>query len=285
MKVKALLILFLFASHGIFAQTVITNGQEVSGTWKKSESPYIIDGEAIVPKGKTLKIKKGVVVKFKTGTERDYRISGTMSRRFNLGFLRVEGKLVAKGSKDDRILFTRKGSGNWGNVFINSKDNGIVLKYCIFEYSFYIRGITESDNATGALSFYNSTGLVEYCIFRNNGWTALNCKEKSTPTFKNLTIVGNQYGFECNSQSTPNIINCIIWNNNTPFFVNGNSMPKVSYSLLQDKSLDISYDKGNNIYFSDPKFSNVMKNDYSITKGSPCYKTGKGDENIGAEQH
>ena len=283
MKLKAFLILFLFVGQSIFAQTYITDGQEVYGTWKKSKSPYIIDGEAIVPVGKILKIKKGVVVKFKTGTDRDYRLSGVINKNFDLGFLRVEGKLIAVGSKKDKILFTNDGSGFWGNVFINSSDEGIVLKYCIFENSYYIRGITYSDNATGALSFYNSSGLVEYCTFRNNGWTALNCKQKSSPTLKNLTIVGNQYGIECNSQSVPKVINCVFWNNNTPFYVNGSSMPEVSYSLLQDKSLESDYDKGNNLYFRDPNFTNMSRNDFSVSSGSPCYKTGKNGANMGAE--
>jgi len=283
MKTKAFLILFLFVSQSIFSQTYIRDRQNVFGTWKKSKSPYIITGEAIVPFGKTLTIKKGVIVKFKTGTDRDYRLDGTINRNCDIGFLRVIGKLVAQGSESSKILFTSDEEGFWGNIFINSADDGIHFKHCIFEHSYYIRGITTSDNATGALSFYNSTGLVEHCIFRNNGWGAINCKKGATPTFKNLTIVGNNYGLECNSSSTPNVINCILWNNNTPFYINGSSSPKISYCLLQDKSLEIDYDKGNNFYSRDPKFVDPDQNNFNISKDSPCKKTGKDGSNIGSK--
>lgn len=283
MKEKILLILFLFAAQSIFAQTYIRDRQEISGTWKKSKSPYIITGEAIIPFGKTLTIKKGVVVKFKTGINRDYRKDGVINRDCDVGFLRVIGKLIAEGSESSKILFTGDGKGYWGNIFINSADNEILFKHCIFEQSNYLRGITTTDNATGALSFYNSIGLVEHCIFRNNGWGALNCKQKASPTFKNLTIVGNNYGLECNSESTPNIFNCIFWKNNTPFYINGNSFPKVSYCLLQDKSLDMNYDKGNNFYSINPEFVNLEQNDYSLSKDSPCKKTGKNRDNIGSK--
>jgi hypothetical protein len=39
------------------AQTVIKDKQDVFGTWKKKGSPYIIEGEAIIPSGKVLNIK------------------------------------------------------------------------------------------------------------------------------------------------------------------------------------------------------------------------------------
>jgi hypothetical protein len=42
----------------------------------KKGSPYIINGEAIVPSGKTLEIKPGVVVRFKTGESRPTIMTG-----------------------------------------------------------------------------------------------------------------------------------------------------------------------------------------------------------------
>jgi hypothetical protein len=283
MKSKLITILFVFLAHILFSQTIIPNGMEVSGTWKKSKSPYIIEGEAIVPKGKTLKIKKGVEIKFKTGTDKDYRLNGVLNRNFNTGFLRVNGKIIAEGSKNDRILFTQNGQGTWGNVFIDSRSAGILFKYCVFEGGYFIRGITETDNATGALSFYNATGMVEYCTFRNNGWTALNCKLNAAPVFKNVTIVGNNYGVECNSNSSPKIVNAIIWNNTTAFYINGDAQPQFSFSLIQGYSMDALYDKGSNIFGRDPGFKNAGKNDFSLTSVSPCRESGDGGVDMGAE--
>lgn len=283
MKSKALFILFLFVSQSIFSQTYINDGQRVLGTWRASESPYIILGEAVVPLNTSLEIEAGVTVKFKTGTNRDYRIDGSENSSFDVGFLRVEGKITAKGTKDNRILFTKNGDGYWGNILLDSRDNRNSFKYCIFEDSYYIRGITPDDNATGALSFINSTAMVEYCVFRNNGWTALNCKQGSRPTLKNLTIVNNKYGLECNSNSKPTFLSCIIWNNEVPFYINGEGSPHVSYCLLQANSVLNEFDKGNNIYAKDPKFRDPDNNDYSIKNSSPARKAGIEGGNIGAE--
>jgi len=283
MKWNAFAILFIVITQSLFSQTYINNGQQVFGTWKVTESPYIISGEAVVPSGATLEIQAGVVVKFKTGTDRDYRLEGSINSGFNVGFLRVEGKIIAKGSKTNRILFTKNGYGFWGNIVLDSRDNKNVFKYCIFEESYYMRGINPNENATGALSFINSSAMVEYCVFRNNGWTAINCKQSSKPVLKNLTIVGNKYGLECNTSSKPTFLSCIIWNNEVPFYVNGEGSPHVSFCLLQDYSLESKYDKGNNIYSKDPKFVNPENKDYNLKDNSPCRNTGIENKNMGAE--
>ncbi|OQA02352.1 MAG: hypothetical protein BWY70_00025 [Bacteroidetes bacterium ADurb.Bin408] len=60
-------------SKSYSGSSTISNKQEVYGTWTKSKSPYTIQGEAIVPEGKTLTIEPGVTVKFKTGTNKRFR--------------------------------------------------------------------------------------------------------------------------------------------------------------------------------------------------------------------
>ncbi len=286
MKLTLLSIVALFCVTSICAQTSIVDKQEVFGTWTKGKSPYIIEGEAIIPEGKMLIIKPGVVVKFKTGEERDYSVEGNINRDFNLGFLRVNGTIKAEGSKKKMITFSRfGGTGFWGNIAIDSRSKDNVLKYCWFEASYYIRGVIvkTGDNATGAVSFNNSTGTVENCLFINNGWTAFNCKEGSNPLFKNNTLVGNEYAIECNTGSSPDIINTIIWTNTNTFYMNGESHPKISYSLIQGSSLvEDMKDNGNNIFGTAPEFKNPEANDYSLKKSSPAYKKGEGGANIGA---
>ena len=278
MKTKLFLLLLIF-SQTLMSQTTIEDGKKVSGTWKKSGSPYMIEGEAIVPQGETLTIKPGVVVKFKVGNDRDYRIDGDLNPYFNVGFLRVKGTLIAKGKKKKPILFTHGSKyGYWGNIFFeNSKNNH--LKYCQFEYGFYMRMIVEDDNGTGVTSFYNSSGIVENCLYVNNGWTALNCKQNSNPLFKNNTVIKNKYAIECNSKSVPEIINTILWNNGTCLYINGSSRPKISYCLIEDTFMsDDVKNKGNNIFAKDPQ----LDKKYKPRKKSPCKKTGKDGENIGA---
>lgn len=280
MKIKVL-ILFLFVTTISLGQTTIKDGEEVSGTWRKSGSPYTIEGEAIIPEGKVLKIKPGVIVEFKVGENRDYRLSGDKNPDFDLGFLRVKGQLKAKGKKNKPVVFTRAYNyGFWGNVFFeNSSDN--TLKYCNFHYAYYMRSVTEDDNGTGAVSFYKSDAEVEHCVFADNGWTAVNCKQGSSPTFKNLTILRNQYAVECNTNSKPTIINSIIWDNENGFYINGGGKAILSYCLVQGSSLPSgAYSSNKVIMGKDPK----VDTDFTLDKNSPCLNAGKDGANIGAER-
>jgi len=286
MKYLILITVALLGVSGIFAQTKISDKQEVYGTWSKSKSPYIVEGEAIVPSSQTLIIEPGVVVQFKTGEDRDYAVDGVKSSTFNVGFLRVFGTIKAEGTAKKLIKFTRNGKdGFWGNIAIDSRSKNNSFKYCWIEAAFYIRYVvlSSNDNATGAISFFNSEGTVQNCFFINNGWTALNCKEGSNPDLKNNTIYGNKYGIECNTGSFPIITSTIVWNNETAFYVNGGASPKISYSLIQDSEfIEGIVDKGNNIFAVDPQFAKPAKNKFKLKSSSPAFKKGQGGVNMGA---
>jgi len=269
---KIVISVFILTTLWLNAQTKIVDKQEVYGTWRLSDSPFIVEGEAIVPTGKILTIEPGVVVKFKTGEERDYRYDDELNADFNVGFLRVNGKIIAKGTKKKHIRFIANGDGNWGNIFMENSQ-GNEFSYCLFTESYYMRSVTKSDNATGALTFINSNGNVSFCVFYNNGWTAINCKQESNPTFNNLTIVSNNYGFECNSNSKPIVNNIILWNNNTGFYINGDSEPVIYNSCIQDEYLpEGCIDKGKNLFAKDPAFIEIETGNLNLSKKSVCKK-------------
>lgn len=278
-KTYFLFFILLFFAGSLAAQTIINDKSYVSGTWKKSGSPYIVEGEAIVPIGKTLKIKPGVVVQFKTGENRDYSESS-----FDAGFLRVNGTLIAKGKAKKMILFTRKGMlGKWGVIQINDRTNESVLLYCKVEHSHYIRNIVEGDNATGAISVYKSSPEISNCVLVNNFWVGINCKENSTPLIKNNTIAGNKYGIECNTGSSPKVVNTIIWRNETAFYLNGGSTPKLSYSLVNENPAKYGLaDDGTNLVGENPLFADEQNGDYKLKKNSPCKGKASDGGNIGA---
>jgi len=286
MKLKLLFFITVLTVSASFAQTRIKNKQEIFGTWKLVNSPYIIEGEAIVPPDQTLIIEPGVTVQFKTGEDRDYTIDGVKNTSFDVGFLRVNGSIKAEGTEYKLITFTGDGNTDyWGNIQIDSRSKDISFKYCRIEASYYVRGVVLDtyENATAAISFYNSTGAVQNCLFISNGWTAFNCKEGSSPIFKNNTIYGNNYGIECNSGSAPIITNVILWNNKTSFFVNSGSNPKISYSLIQDAQFSEGViDKGYNLFGVDPEFVNGALNKFKLRPSSPAYRKGQGGVNMGA---
>ena len=79
-----------FLCFGIaYAQTTIPDSTEVSGTWTKAGSPYLIEEEITVPSGDTLIIESGV------------RIEMMGWHKFN-----VKGHFEALGSEGDTIVFT-----------------------------------------------------------------------------------------------------------------------------------------------------------------------------------
>jgi hypothetical protein len=275
---KIITLILFFTVVSLSAETIIYDKQDVWGTWTIKGSPYIIKGEAIVPAGKKLVIKPGVVVQFTTGSNRDYDESN-----FNVGFLRVKGTLIAKGKKGKMIRFTRRSnSGNWGNIVFTAGSKGNVLKYCKVEYSWYMRSVSGSDNATGGLSFLAADGLVENCVIALNGWTGINCKNGSKPTIKNCVIYKNKYGLECNTGSNAIVINTIFWGNETAFYLNGDSKPSFEYCLIQDVTLpNEAINNGYNVFRQNPQFYDPAGENYAVTKNSPAYKKGKGGANIG----
>ncbi|MCD6374780.1 MAG: hypothetical protein J7L94_04585 [Caldisericaceae bacterium] len=54
------------------AQKIIDDKSEISGIWDAAHSPYLINGEAIVPENHTLIIKPGTRIEFKVGSNHDY---------------------------------------------------------------------------------------------------------------------------------------------------------------------------------------------------------------------
>jgi hypothetical protein len=107
--------------HGVGAAGTIISGGEVRGTWRKAESPYTISGDIHIPRGRTLTIEPGVVVKF----------AGHL--KFTVGY---RATLSAIGTEEENIVFTATDidEGWFGLRFINS-GNEDILQYCRIEYS------------------------------------------------------------------------------------------------------------------------------------------------------
>lgn len=279
-----ILIIFSIFIKTISAQTFIIDKQEVFGTWDTIGSPYIILGEAIIPENKTLKIEPGVEIKFKTGLYREYMINGKINNNFNVGFLRVNGNIKAEGNQENFINFTRNDPYDyWGCIFFSNSSKNNHLKYCKFEYGYFVRFVITDDNATGVVSFNSADGKIENCIFANNGWAAINCKNHSKPKFENCVIYKNEFGIEANTYSTPSFTNCIIWENYQPFFTNLGAKPSISFSLVQGKNLPLEItDKGENIFDKNPMFTNPQEGDFSLLESSPCLFAGTRAKDMGA---
>ena len=71
------------------AQTTIPDNTNINGNWTLANSPYIIEGRAIVPFGQTLTIEPGVEVRLKSSTSPTPSWFNYDSG--NIGVIRVQG--------------------------------------------------------------------------------------------------------------------------------------------------------------------------------------------------
>jgi len=127
----------------------------VSGTWSKKSSPYLIKGEITIPDGETLTIEPGVEVIF----EGHYK--------FN-----VQGRILAIGTEKDTVTFTakEKETGWHGIRFENipaSNDSSKII-YCKLEYGKANSGIQVNDRLGGAICATIDKLRISHCLFRNN---------------------------------------------------------------------------------------------------------------------
>jgi len=205
--------------RGVGVSGTIISGGEVSGTWTKAESPYTIAGDISVPRGRTLTIEPGVVVKFAGhyGLTVGYRAT-----------------LRAQGTQADHIVFTPIDTeeGWFGIRFVNSEADDI-LKYCTIEYSKKPR--TEESGYLnlmgGGILCYGSqedepgylvpsSPTIDHCLIANNhafSGGGIMCMDESEAQITNNTIVDNSAFIDGGAiyvqGSSPTITNNVIAHN------------------------------------------------------------------------
>jgi len=140
----------------------VENGVELKGmlTTNTTLYPnvhYIITDNLAIPKGVTLTIKPGTVLKFKDGVG-----------------MSCVGEINALGTKDSLIVFTKTDLGTgWKGITFNPSDT---LSYCVFES--IVRGWSD----------INLNGTFSDCIFRNDQFRVINmqyCKMYKSNFFQN----------------------------------------------------------------------------------------------------
>jgi hypothetical protein len=150
-----LIILIIFIVFFSFYSSAITP-INLSGRITIAQSPYNIDGYAVVPAGQTLIIDPGVELRFKIG---------------NQGILHVKGKIIAQGTASNRIKFTHNGSGtsHWGCILLDkTMDKSSVIEYCTIEYGGTASDIPGYASVLGAFANYSENFKIKNCDFLNS---------------------------------------------------------------------------------------------------------------------
>lgn len=129
----------------ILDDTVITRNT----VW---QGEIIVQGVISVKRGATLTIRPGTVIRFKK-IDRDKNDVGD-------GEILVEGRLVAKGTADNKITFTsaqkKPAANDWSYLQFLASDRGNIIENCRFEYAF-----------AGVMIHYADVKITD-SIFQNN---------------------------------------------------------------------------------------------------------------------
>ena len=135
-------------------QTSIPAGN-VSGTWTKAESPYLINGNIAIVTGQKLTIEPGVNILF-TGR---YTFS-------------VNGNLIARGTASDSIVFDRvDDKSSWHSIRIENVgaiSDSTVFEYCRIAHASYIDGDVTTNGGNAVLVKNFDKVRVSHCLIRNN---------------------------------------------------------------------------------------------------------------------
>jgi len=176
---------------------VVRGGVAADSVWS---GDVIVVGQVVVKKGATLTILPGTTVRFAWLDEDGNGIGD--------GELNVEGRLVARGTREQPITFTsareRPAPKDWTYVMISTSRDSVVER-CLFEYAF-----------TG-LQIHLSSALVRSSRFRSN-FEALRFSTSEIAVECN-DIEGNTYGIRYESRgSSGSIIRNTISGNEYGFF-------------------------------------------------------------------
>lgn len=240
---KLIIYLLLFINvQTSSAQTTIFGGN-VSGTWTKASSPYIIRGLLQIPNDSTLFIEPGVTIDFR-----------------GMYKMIVKGRIIAKGLPNDSILFTNTSprfdtipitwndTSNWGGlefVMVTSNNDTSIFDYCIFEHvkedhlignNGYAIDLTQSKASIthcrfsycgqfygGAIRAYDAHPIIKNNVFSYNRGISIYAWGSQSVIDRN--IISNNRGvgikIEC---SWVTIINNIISNNSPSNYAEGSAL-------------------------------------------------------------
>jgi hypothetical protein len=176
------LIFILFISNFTFLifHSSIAYAIEVGGhltedtTWSPNNNPYHVIDDIYVDNNITLTILPGTIVKFNAAplvnenSINDYFVHYNGSNVAKM--LWVDGKVIANGTEEEPITFTRFQDSlyyHWGIIYLREEADLSSFKYCYFKNSalmLIVLGIIPR----GAISIYNEGAIVENCNFIDN---------------------------------------------------------------------------------------------------------------------
>lgn len=243
------MILIALTTNGIYADTIPDNSS-IFGIWAKENSPYIIMGEVSVPVDSTLIIEPGVIVQLKSSTYDSSFYYSTLG----VGLMKVYGKIVAIGTENDSIVFTRNGFGYWGSIsFLHFTEEPNVFKFCKVSYGKSIYDDPGGpNNYIGGIAIHGTNAILENSLFEYNP-NGISTSYSNIVT-KNCCMRYNGTGIS-NFNSISYIENNIVFDNQNEGISSHTSISLIASNLIEDNLQGIhSYESLDTIS------NNIIKN-------------------------
>ncbi len=192
---------FSFILIILFTFFLIVSAIEVGGhltedtTWSPENNPYLVTSGVYVDSDVTLTILPGTIIKFNADYYDDL---GDDQFYFHSGeepiakFIRVEGKIIAEGTEQDSIIFTRMQDVeyyHWGTIYLPEGAPKSSFRHCVFEFSAFT-GFSLWEQPRAAIAMWNGSAMIDKCDFIDND-TAIYIRNNVTA----IQITNNYYDY------------------------------------------------------------------------------------------
>ncbi len=216
-------ILVMLITTGIFAScATVPRGRDPGYALIVSEDTVwsgevTVDGVVLVRKGATLTVMPGTRISF---SGKKIPVSDE-HEGFSGSGIKVEGRIVASGSRDEPIRFTSSrpdGPGSWDRIYF-AFSKGNILENCIIEYGRYV-----------IHAHFSQIAISSSLVRRNIEGVRLG---GSRVTIKDSVFTGNSVRGINFRECRNTITGCAIYNNGVGIFLHS----KNSLSVIRDNAI------------------------------------------------
>ncbi|WP_437617054.1 right-handed parallel beta-helix repeat-containing protein [Sorangium sp. So ce834] len=307
LAVRCLVLLWAFAvllalPRAARAETVVAGGNIINRTWDPAGSPYIVQGDIIVPAGARLTIQAGTEVRFASsdglGTGLD---TGEVE-------MTIRGTLDVAGTAASPVIFRSQAGGGareWYGVVVDAPTavlttNELVVQnasagFHVIDGVLTLDRVVAHTNAYGAVFSRNGSATLTGWTVRNNtdGGLYISSTNRgvSTVSISGSTIHANrgagvEVRAEAGSRATVDIKSSIVTNNTGPGITRraeyGTTVATVTYSNVWGNGPNyVSVDPGEGALSANPLYVGAPQN-LRLTSNSPCRFAGELGGDIGA---
>jgi hypothetical protein len=200
---------------GVHEQATFIPEGTLSGVWTTANSPYFIDGHQSIENGQTLTIEPGVEVKIRG----PYHFS-------------VQGTVIADGTADENIIFTRSNPNLWWDGFDYNytpiTNDSSSFQHCVFGYSRALGYYPYNSGGVFAVREFNKL-FINQSTFHSNDASRLSggfwggggaiALWSASPVIRNSKFYDNHANYGgaifCYLLSSPEISRNLFYNNSS----------------------------------------------------------------------